>query len=104
MTTKVEATIEDLYKVEGKAELVSGEIVQMSPTGGLPNYAALEITLSLRVHANGCVRVDPDHLKRFAPGLAETRATGLATEQRHCDWALICLRNSFRYGSDRAGL
>ncbi len=27
MSTKVEATIEDLYKVEGKAELVNGEIV-----------------------------------------------------------------------------
>jgi len=29
MSTKVEATIEDLYKVEGKAELVNGEIVEM---------------------------------------------------------------------------
>ena len=33
MSTKVEATIEDLYKVEGKAELVNGEILIMSPTG-----------------------------------------------------------------------
>ncbi|MDQ1559046.1 MAG: hypothetical protein QOD32_2106 [Pyrinomonadaceae bacterium] len=48
MSTKTEATIEDLYKVEGKAELVNGEIVYMSPTGGTPNYAALEIALSLR--------------------------------------------------------
>ncbi|HYY59693.1 MAG TPA: Uma2 family endonuclease [Pyrinomonadaceae bacterium] len=47
MSTKTEATIEDLYKIEGKAELVNGEIVQMSPTGGLPNYAAREITISL---------------------------------------------------------
>ncbi len=39
MSTKVEATIEDLYKVEGKAELVNGEIILMSPTGGLPSYA-----------------------------------------------------------------
>src|SRR5205809_685707 len=52
MSSKVEATIEDLYKVKGKAELVNGEIVQMSPTGGLPNYAAVEITTSLRQHAN----------------------------------------------------
>ncbi|HEX6184810.1 MAG TPA: Uma2 family endonuclease [Pyrinomonadaceae bacterium] len=48
MSTKTEATIEDLYKVEGKAELVNGEIVQMSPTGRRPSYAAREITFSLR--------------------------------------------------------
>jgi Uma2 family endonuclease len=47
MSTKVEATIEDLYKVDGKAELVNGEIVLMPLTGGLPHYAALEITMSL---------------------------------------------------------
>ncbi len=48
MSTKVEATIEDLYRVEGKAELVNGEILHMSPTGGLPHYAAREITVSLQ--------------------------------------------------------
>ena len=37
MSTKVEATIEDLYKVEGKAELVNGEIVEMPLTGDLPH-------------------------------------------------------------------
>jgi hypothetical protein len=36
MCTKTRATIEDLYKVDGKAELVNGEIVYMSPTGGRP--------------------------------------------------------------------
>src|SRR5690242_2475822 len=51
MSTKVEATIEDLYKVEGKAELVNGETVLMPLTGGLPHYAALEIASSLRVYA-----------------------------------------------------
>src|SRR2546421_192943 len=33
METKTRATIEDLYKVEGKAELVNGEIVHMPPCG-----------------------------------------------------------------------
>jgi Uma2 family endonuclease len=47
MSTKTEATIEDLYKVEGKAELVNGEIVLMSPTGQRPSYAARAIFLSL---------------------------------------------------------
>src|ERR1051325_7770361 len=46
-----EATIEDLYRVEGKAELVDGEIVYMSPTGKLPNYAAGEIFVSLHQYA-----------------------------------------------------
>jgi hypothetical protein len=47
MSIKVEATIEDLYKVEGKAELVNGEIVYMSPTGVLPHYAVRQITIAL---------------------------------------------------------
>lgn len=51
MTTKNQATIEELYQVEGKAELVDGEIVLMSPTGFLPSYAASEIFVSLRAHA-----------------------------------------------------
>ena len=34
MTVKTRATIEDLYHVDGKAEIVNGEIVHMSPTGG----------------------------------------------------------------------
>jgi hypothetical protein len=34
MGVKTRATVEDFYKVEGKAEFVNGEIVLMSPTGG----------------------------------------------------------------------
>jgi Uma2 family endonuclease len=52
MSTKVEATIEDLYKVDGKAELVNGEIVLMSGTGGFSHYAAREITRSLCTYEN----------------------------------------------------
>ena len=50
MSMKTRATIEDLYKVEGKAELVNGEIVCMSPTGGRPGRASLEIAMSLRLY------------------------------------------------------
>jgi Uma2 family endonuclease len=50
MNIKARATIEDLYKVEGKAELVKGEIVCMAPTGGRPGRASLEIAMSLRLH------------------------------------------------------
>ena len=53
MRAKPEATIEDLYRVpeHGKAELVHGEIHLMSPTGGLPGYAAAEVFVSLREYA-----------------------------------------------------
>jgi len=49
MSTKVEATVEDLYNVpeNGKAELVNGEIVLMSPTGGVPGRASGSIYASL---------------------------------------------------------
>lgn len=51
MTSKSQATIDDLYEVEGKAEIVNGEIVPMAPTGYLPGYAGGEIFASLRQHA-----------------------------------------------------
>ncbi len=81
MSTKVEATIEDLYKVEGKAELVNGEIVHMATTGGLPHYAALQITISLHPYAktsrsgyaigdNTAFVVNLPHRKSFSPDAA----------------------------------
>lgn len=53
MAMRTQATIEDLYRVpeNGKAELVNGELVLMSPTGFLPHYAASEIYVSLRDYA-----------------------------------------------------
>jgi Uma2 family endonuclease len=48
MATRAPATIEDLYLVKSKAELVGGEIVRMSPTGFLPGRAAGAIYASLR--------------------------------------------------------
>lgn len=50
MATQTRATIEDLYRIEGKAELVNGQIVCDSPTGGLPGYAAGEIFVSLHAY------------------------------------------------------
>jgi len=49
MSAKTEATIDDLYRVpeNGKAELVNGELVLMSPTGGVPGRAAGRIYRSL---------------------------------------------------------
>jgi Uma2 family endonuclease len=42
------ATVEDLYRVEGKAELVNGEIVEQMAAGRMPGYAADESMVSLR--------------------------------------------------------
>ncbi|HEX9945274.1 MAG TPA: Uma2 family endonuclease [Thermoanaerobaculia bacterium] len=49
MATQTGATVADLYRVpeNGKAELVHGEIVLMSPTGGVPGRAAGRIYRSL---------------------------------------------------------
>jgi Uma2 family endonuclease len=49
MKPHTEATIEDLVRVpeNGKAELVNGEVVRMTPTGWWPGRAALKITMSL---------------------------------------------------------
>ena len=54
--TKTRATIKDLYKVEGKAELVNGEIVHMPPTGDDPSYASGEIFVHLRDYAKSTRR------------------------------------------------
>jgi Uma2 family endonuclease len=81
MSTKTEATIEDLYRIDGKAEIVNGEIVHMSPTGGLPNQAAGEIFLSLRqyvkhtkrgraVSDNAAFVVNLPHRRSFSPDAA----------------------------------
>ncbi|HEX8847485.1 MAG TPA: Uma2 family endonuclease [Pyrinomonadaceae bacterium] len=83
MSTKVRATIEDLYKVPGnaKAEIVNGEIVLMSPTGDLPNRAAGAIYISLRQYEpqikngraysdNAGFKVNLPHRESFSPDAA----------------------------------
>ena len=81
MSTKIHATIEDLAKVEGKAELVHGEIVEMPPAGEDPGAAGFEIAVSLREQARrtGEGRAFPDgvgfrvhlpHRESFSPDAA----------------------------------
>ncbi len=81
MSTNVKATIDDLYRVSGKAELVDGEIVTMSPTGAAPSYAASEIFVSLReysrrtkvgfaINDNAAFRVDLPNRGSFSPDVA----------------------------------
>ena len=56
------ATIDDLYRVDGKAELIDGRIVHYMPTGDLPAEIALEIVVRLRSYVKqagiGAVRAD----------------------------------------------
>lgn len=98
MSTKTEATIEDLYKVEGKAELVNGEIVHMSPTGSLPGYAGDEIFVSLREYSkrtkngravgdNKAFRVKLPNRKTFSPDAAFH--TGVDTGMKFFDGAPV---------------
>jgi Uma2 family endonuclease len=49
MFTKPRGNVQALYSVpeHGKAELVNGEVVRMSPTGGKPGRAGMRITSSL---------------------------------------------------------
>jgi len=81
MKTKSEATIEDLYNIGGKAEIVDGDIVHMSPTGKLPGYAGDAILVSLFQYArkvkggvvvgdNKGFIVDLPHRKTFSPNAA----------------------------------
>ena len=75
------ATVEDLYKTPGKAELVNGALVLMPPTGIEPGTASMRIASSLDAYARKTARgrampdnvgflVDLPHRKSFSPDAA----------------------------------
>jgi Uma2 family endonuclease len=78
--TKPKATIEDLYKIDGKAEIVNGEVVLMPPTGDEPNRAAGSVYISLRQFEkqsggraytdNAAFKVDLPNRESFSPDAA----------------------------------
>ena len=81
MRTKTRATIEDLYQVEGKAELVDGEVVLMPPAGDEPGRASVNTVISLhdyekrtgigRVYGDGTgFHVHLPHREAFGPDAA----------------------------------
>jgi len=83
MTTKTQATIEDLYHVpeNGKAEIVNGELILMSPTGDYPSSAAGAVYASLRQYGrstglgraytdNTGFKVNLPHRESFSPDAA----------------------------------
>jgi Uma2 family endonuclease len=81
MDVKTRATIEDLYKIAGKAELVNGEIVEMPPAGEDPGRASLYVATSLldyekRTHSGRAFgdgvgfRVNLPHRESLSPDAA----------------------------------
>ncbi|CAN5621075.1 Uma2 family endonuclease [soil metagenome] len=79
--TKTAATIEDLYKIKQKAELVNGEIILMPPTGDMPGRASGSIFANLLIEErkNKKGRAFPDNVgfkvnlpnrKSFSPDAA----------------------------------
>ena len=83
MSTKIRATVADLYRVpeDGKAEIIDGELVKFMPTGGLPNRASSRIWRSLddyeQMHGGGHAvadnagfLVDLPHRESFSPDAA----------------------------------
>ena len=47
MGGRQEALLDELYRVDGKAEIVRGQLVRMSPSGGLHGFAAGAVFASL---------------------------------------------------------
>lgn len=72
MNAKTRATLQDLYKAEGKAELVNGEIVEMPPSGDEPGAASVEIVVSIR-----------DYARRTGHGRAYGDGTGFHVNLPH---------------------
>lgn len=112
MTQTTTATIDDLAHIadHGKAELIDGVIVPMSPTGFLPAYVAGEIYASLREYArrtrsgyalgdNTGFIVDLPHRKSFSPDAAFY--TGKPTGMRFLEGAPVFaveVRSEHDYG------
>jgi len=72
MATSAPATIDDLYRVDGKAELVGGRIVKMSPASEDHGIAAGEIFYRLR-----------QHQERTSQGRAYPDGTGFLCDLPH---------------------
>jgi len=113
MTVKTEATIEDLYHVpgHGKAEIIDGELVLMSPTGFWPCRASGAIYRSLSEHErktklgyalpnNAAFLVELPNRKSFSPDAAWY--TGRPTRMRFLEHApafAVEVRSEEDYGA-----
>jgi Uma2 family endonuclease len=64
------ATLEDLYRTEGNAELIGGRIVPLMATGDMPNQVAANIYVSLR-----------EYTKKTGSGVPYTDNMGFAVKE-----------------------
>ncbi|CAN5458066.1 hypothetical protein BH18ACI1_BH18ACI1_09160 [soil metagenome] len=110
-TTTTEELIEKLYRTEGKAEIVNGEIVEMPPTGYEPGIASHTITTELRKYGrktnlgfgvpdNVAFKVTLPNRKSFSPDAAFH--TGEKTGMKFLEGAPIFaveVRSENDYGS-----
>ena len=73
--TPVAATLDDLYGVEGKAELINGRIIHFRPTGFRPGRVGARIFRSLDDHAETTGRgvALPDNVGFAVPMLSSGR-------------------------------
>jgi Uma2 family endonuclease len=80
---EIEAMFEQLMRIEGKAEIVDGRIVLMSPTGAWPSLVSKMILVSLErwslqerhefaVPDNCTVRVDLPNRRSVSPDVADS--------------------------------
>jgi Uma2 family endonuclease len=67
--TQTAATLDDLSRVDGKAELVAGRIVPLMPSGDAPSQVAFEIAVRLR-----------DYARRQGVGVAYPDGVGYAID------------------------
>lgn len=69
------ATLDDLYRVESKAELISGRIVHLMPTGRMPNRVAFQIARNLDDYARATRRGEAytDNIGFAVPQLSSGR-------------------------------
>jgi Uma2 family endonuclease len=70
MATAIRETLDDLYREEGKSELIGGRIVRYMASGHLPASVAEEIFVSLR-----------QHTKTTKKGVAHADGIGYAVEE-----------------------
>jgi len=71
----VRATLDDLYRVEGKAELIGRRVVHQMASGVLPSVVAGEIFVSLRAYSKAVGRgtAFPDGIGYAVPELPSER-------------------------------
>ncbi len=108
--SSAEQLVAELYTIDGKAEIVDGRIVMMSPTGEMPGRAAGSIYASLRLYEkkaggraypdNVGFLVDLGHRQSFCPDAAFHTGppTGMKFLDRAPDFA-VEIRSENDYGN-----